>query len=163
MIAFYTAKDFPGDNTFTPSGYISLVDREEILCKEQVKFFGQPAGIIVADRETTANKAAKLVKIIYSSINKNKPFLSIDQVLKSSEKGKRVKVDKTEKPSEKGDDVKSVIHGELNIGEQYHYHMEPQTCVTTPTEDGMDVYSSTQWLDVVNVAVAQCLNVSVNR
>ena len=40
---------------------------------------------------------------------------------------------------------------------QYYMHMETQQCVCVPTEDGMDIYSSTQWVDNVHVAVAEVL------
>ncbi|CAG5043721.1 unnamed protein product [Parnassius apollo] len=162
VIAFYTAKDIPGENSFIPSNIPILSQNEEILCSKEVKFYGQPAGIIVADRQKTSNKAARLVKVNYVSINNNKPLLNIDDVLKSNEKEKRIKTDQIVEPTDKGNEVKSVLYGNINFETQYHYYFEPQTCVVTPTEDGLAVYSSTQWLDVTNVAVAQCLNIPVN-
>ncbi|XP_075976918.1 xanthine dehydrogenase-like [Anticarsia gemmatalis] len=162
VIAFYTAKDFPGENVFTPNNIPFMSDKEEILCDNKVKFYGQPAAIIVADRDKTANKAAKLVKIEYSSISRNRPLITIDQVLRSPEKSTRVRMDQTVEPTDMGNDVKTVVKGEITMEEQYHYYMEPQTCVTKPSEDGMEVYSSTQWLDLTNVAVATCLKVPVN-
>ncbi|PZC82144.1 hypothetical protein B5X24_HaOG210952 [Helicoverpa armigera] len=162
VIAFYTASDFPGDNVFTPSNFLFITEYEAILCDKQVLFHGQPAGIIVAEREKIANLAAKLVKINYTSISQNKPLLTIDQVLKSPEKSKRVRADQTVEPTDVGTDVKEVVTGELELKEQYHFHMETQTCVARPTEDGMEVYSSAQWIDVVNVAIAKALNIPVN-
>ncbi|KPI90909.1 Sensory neuron membrane protein 1 [Papilio xuthus] len=161
VIKFYTAKDIPGVNSFTPFYVPLLSEDEEILCSKVVKFYGQPVGIIVADREKTANKAAELVKVNYT-INQNKPLLTIDDVLKSDEKNKRIVIDKVIEPTEKGDDVKAVLYGEFNYQTQYHYYMEPQTCVVTPTEDGLEVYAATQWLDVTGISVAQCLNIPVN-
>ncbi|XP_050550158.1 uncharacterized protein LOC118267673 [Spodoptera frugiperda] len=162
VIAFYTAKDIPGENTFTPANIPFIEVQEEILCSKEVKFHGQPAAIIVANREKTANKAAKLVKIEYSTVSKNKPLLTIDEVIKSPERSKRVRSDQNIEPSDVGKDVKTVINGELDMGEQYHYYMETQTCVTRPTEGGMEVFAATQWLDLTNVAVAQALKVPVN-
>nr|QLI62138.1 aldehyde oxidase 7 [Streltzoviella insularis] len=40
--------------------------------------------------------------------------------------------------------------------------MEPQTTVAKPTEDGMEVYTASQWLDLPNVAIAECLKVPAN-
>ncbi|XP_026741667.1 xanthine dehydrogenase 1-like isoform X2 [Trichoplusia ni] len=162
VTAFYTAADIPGDNIFTPANIPFMFDQEEILCAKQVKFYGQPAAIIVADREKTANKAAKLVKIQYVTVSKNRPLLNIDEVLKSPEKSKRVRSDQILEPTETGNDVKTVITGQIKMEEQYHYYMEPQTCVVRPTEDGMEVFSSTQWLDLTNVAIAQSLKIPVN-
>ncbi|XP_047998050.1 indole-3-acetaldehyde oxidase-like [Leguminivora glycinivorella] len=162
VIAFYTAQDIPGVNTFTTLNVPLVVDEEEILCSKEVKFYGQPAAIIVAKREKTANRAAKLVKVKYASISARLPILTVKDVLKSPEKSKRLKNNKTVEPVNTGHDVHLVLKGELNLETQYHYYMEPQTCVVRPTEDGMEVYSATQWLDLTNVAVAQCLKMPAN-
>ncbi|XP_037293401.1 xanthine dehydrogenase isoform X2 [Manduca sexta] len=162
VLAFYTAKDIPGDNSFTPLNVALIEMNEEILCSKELKYYGDPVGIIVADREKIAHKAAKLVKIEYTSINENKHLLTIDDVLKSKDKDKRTKTDRIIEPTDVGGDVKCIIYGEVSFETQHHFYMEPQTCVVKKTEDGLEVYSSTQWLDITNVAVAQCLKVPVN-
>lgn len=58
--------------------------------------------------------------------------------------------------------TKKVV-GTFDIGAQYHYTMEPQTTICRPAEDGIEVMSSTQWLDFVQVAVANCLNIPTNN
>lgn len=163
VIAFYSAKDIPGENTFTPAGIPFIVAREVLLCEKEVQFYGQPAGIIVADKEKTANKAAMLVKVKYSSESKKKPLLTIEDVMASPERSKRVRNDSSVDPTDTGYDVKTIVYGDMKIGSQFHYYMEPQTSVVRLTEDGMEIYSSTQWLDLNNVAVAKLLKVPVNR
>lgn len=46
---------------------------------------------------------------------------------------------------------------------QYHHYMETQQCVCIPSEDGMDVYSSSQWNDTAHIAVSQFIKVPQNR
>ncbi|XP_045452018.1 indole-3-acetaldehyde oxidase-like [Melitaea cinxia] len=160
VIAFYSAKDIPGKNNFTPlNDFLNF--EEEILCSKEVKFNGQAAGIIVANREKVATNAAKLVKINYESVSEKTPLLSIQDVLASTEE-ERISTDKIVEATDTGNDVKKIISDEIVFETQYHYYLEPQTCVVKPSEDGFEVYSSTQYLDLTNVAVAQCLNVPVN-
>lgn len=61
-----------------------------------------------------------------------------------------------------GSNIKHNIKGTFEIGSQFHFSMEPQTCVCVPIEDGFDVYSSTQWMDATQIAVAEALGVSNN-
>nr|CAD7570668.1 unnamed protein product [Timema californicum] len=61
------------------------------------------------------------------------------------------------------EDVKYVIKGSFDLGSQYHYTMETQTCLCVPIEDGMDVYPATQWMDLVQVAISEALNIPENR
>ncbi|XP_055703921.1 aldehyde oxidase 3-like [Phlebotomus papatasi] len=67
-----------------------------------------------------------------------------------------------------GDSYKNVsqlinnVQGFFVCGPQYHYHMETQTTLAVPTEDGMDIYASTQWIDVTQRVVAQVLAVKEN-
>ncbi|CAL8110873.1 unnamed protein product [Orchesella dallaii] len=54
------------------------------------------------------------------------------------------------------------VKGEFQTHGQYHFHMETQICLCVPTEDGMIVHSATQWMDIVQAAVASCLNIPNN-
>lgn len=142
VIAFYSAKDIPGANNFTPINIPIISSVEEILCSSEVKFYGQPVGIIVANREKIANNASKLVKINYKSISNKIPLLNISDVLASAE-NQRINTDKIIEPTDIGNDVKMVIKDEVSYETQYHYYMEPQTCIVKPSEDGFDVYTAT--------------------
>lgn len=54
------------------------------------------------------------------------------------------------------------VTGRFDVGLQYHFTMEPQSCVVVPIEDGFDVYSATQWIDATQLAVANALKVPHN-
>lgn len=56
-------------------------------------------------------------------------------------------------------DETKTIQGNFQIGSQYHFTMEPQTTVCIPAEDGIDLYTATQWMDHTNIAVAEFLNI----
>lgn len=67
------------------------------------------------------------------------------------------------KATEYGNDMKKTVSGHFEIpSTQYHYHMETQQCLCVPSEDGMDIYSSSQWSDTCQIAVAEVLNVPEN-
>lgn len=56
-----------------------------------------------------------------------------------------------------------VVTGHFEMGSQYHYTMETQTCVCVPSDDGMNIYSAAQWIDGVQLAVSNVLNVPQNK
>lgn len=53
--------------------------------------------------------------------------------------------------------------GKFEIGSQFHFTMEPQTTVCIPAEEGIDVFSASQWMDFTQVAVAQFLGIPENH
>ena len=52
-----------------------------------------------------------------------------------------------------------MISGRVTCGSQYHFHMETQTALVIPQEDGYTVYSASQWVDRVQSAIASVLAV----
>ena len=54
----------------------------------------------------------------------------------------------------------NVIQGECLIDTQFHFYMESQVAVCQLNEEGIDVYSSTQWVDYLQNAVANALGLS---
>ncbi|CAK1590833.1 unnamed protein product [Parnassius mnemosyne] len=160
VLAFLSAKDIPGSNNFIPTNIEGGLAKEEIICERNVKYYNQPIGIIVAETEKLANRAALLVKAKYKNIKKQ-PVLTISDAI--TREPERVSVFIIIPARDKGLDVKKVIKGRSNIFWQYHYHMETQTCVTKPNEDGIEVLAATQWPDQVHVGISQALKIAQNR
>lgn len=55
------------------------------------------------------------------------------------------------------------IRGILQLGAQYHFTMETHSTVCIPAEEGIDVHTSTNWMDFAQIAVAECLGIPENH
>lgn len=158
VLAFYSVKDIPGLNSFTPPESALFSNNEEMLCDGQVKYYNQPLGIVVAETRPIAERATKLVEVKYSNIKD--PVIDIKEAKKDKN---RLKSYASTPATDRGSDVKHIIKGSNYIYEQYHMCMETLACVTRPTEEGLEVHSTTQWLDGTQLMISRALNMDVNR
>ncbi|XP_073945954.1 uncharacterized protein isoform X2 [Choristoneura fumiferana] len=161
VVSFLTAKDIPGKNSFTPTDVPAQDFDEEILASKHVSYYGQPIAVVAAVTHKLALKAAGMVRVEYKG--KKEPVLSIEEALVAPDKDKRIREDVSIKPTNKGVDTTQVIKGNFSIPSQYHYTMETQCCTTANTELGLTVRSSTQWMDIIQVAVSQALGMKENQ
>ncbi|XP_022826529.1 indole-3-acetaldehyde oxidase-like [Spodoptera litura] len=156
VVAFYTAKDIPGVNSFGFPGIQLQTEEEEILATK-IKFYGQPIAVVVATSEKLAEKVAKQVKVTYKNVGTKPPVLTIDEAKKDSKR--YVAGTPSIEPNGKGDNVTKVIKGILDLEAQYHYYIEPITCVVVPVDKGLEVYDSSQWMDLSQIAIARSLGI----
>lgn len=143
---------------------------EEIFLNKAnpVLYNGQPLGIILANTFSLANKAAKKVKITYKQPEvKARIITSLHDAhnKKATERYHPIPYFNITPTTNTDLSTKKTtkVAGTFDIGAQYHYTMEPQTCVCIPSEDGIEVISSTQWLHKVQIAVSRCLNIPNNQ
>ncbi|XP_016987149.1 abscisic-aldehyde oxidase [Drosophila rhopaloa] len=161
VVAFYSAKDIPGTNTFCePSfGY----EAEEIFCSGLVRHSEQPAGVVVALTVDQAQRATKLVRISYSNPSADFKLLpSLGDVFASStpDSSRIVPVSNSDSKKIKFTDKPDKdVRGIFEMGLQYHFTMEPQTTVAIPFEDGLKIFSATQWMDHTQSVIAHMLQV----
>ncbi|CAG9811454.1 unnamed protein product [Chironomus riparius] len=166
VTAFYSAKDIPGKNTFMPENFLFVSEPEEIFCSSKILFHNQPVGIILADTFELANEAAKLVVVKFeddSTDTDHKLILTFDDV-KSTPPNLELDTDFSkilENPPNPTEFTS--VSGKFFIGSQYHYYMETQTCICIPNEKGMEVYSSTQWMDAVQTVISESINMPRNQ
>ncbi|GFS24784.1 indole-3-acetaldehyde oxidase, partial [Elysia marginata] len=164
VVAFLKASDIPsgGVNNWRP---LALFDSavEELLSSGPINYAGQPIGIIVADHRETAAAAAEKVKVTYKNVKK--PIVTIEDAIKQKSFHPN-----PPDPYKIGDAKAAIakaphkLSGQIKCGEQYHFHMETQSCLCSPTDDGgMDVLASTQWLDGVLETVAQVLGLKQSQ
>ncbi|KAG4067578.1 hypothetical protein HA402_005350 [Bradysia odoriphaga] len=169
--AFFSADDIPGDNNFVPisaGAALGSSNAEEIfLSKENpVLYYGQPVGIILAETFSLAKAAAKKVKISYKQPDEKRPIItSLLDAQEQNVDDRYIPLPLKITPTSDEIDTENAtkVAGKFYIGSQYHYTMEPQTCVCTPAEDGIQVNSSTQWVHYVQIAVSRCLNIPNNQ
>lgn len=163
VVAFYSAKDIPGTNTFMPAKLMLVFEPEEIFCSSDVKFYGQPVGVILAETHELANHAAEFVEIKYDGTNGKTIVPTLKDALAKAPQ-RIVPLAHFSRIAKETSAVAGMhkVQGRLDVGSQYHYTMEPQSCVVIPIEDGIEVYSATQSIDCVQVAVADCIKLPNN-
>ncbi|XP_073981126.1 uncharacterized protein isoform X3 [Rhodnius prolixus] len=162
VMAFYKADDIPGRNTIIDPtiGYGLQIEAEEIFCSGKTLCVGQPIGVVVAVSQELAIKASHCFKISYSSVGK--PLLTVQDVLDSGDQS-RIMLQQTIEPTQTKQDVKYTIKGQYRLKGQDAFCMEVQTCLCIPTDEGITVYSSAQWLAGVQLGVSMALNIPANR
>ncbi|CAG9122421.1 unnamed protein product [Plutella xylostella] len=158
VVAIYTAKDIPGNNTHTPTMLPEYNFKpEELLCSGQVKYHSQPVALIVCNSEEEAVRNAKLVNVTYKNVGT--PVLDVK--VAKNDADRTVKLINVPSQS-RGDATTKVIKGTSFAHAQYHVHMEKQVCVSKPSDDGLDVTASAQWIHAMQLTISEALNVPMN-
>lgn len=160
VLAFFSAKDIPGKNSFLSQRVPGQMFPEEVFAEKSIKYYDQPIGLIVAQTEKLANRAALLVKVNYR-VDKKKPILTINDAREKDPS--RVSLYLVFPARDRGLNVQRVMKGSDDIYAQYHYTMETQTTVTRPSEEGIHVIAATQWLDSTQVGISEALKIEQNR
>lgn len=158
VLAFYTAKDIPGLNSFTPSDIMFFSGNEEVLADGVSKYYHQPLGIIVAETQHMANKATKYVKVTYN--NTKTPVIDIKEARKDDARNTLYFSADATNP---GTDIHKVISGNTTLYGQYHFSMETLVTIARPTEEGLEVHSATQFLDGTQLMISRALGIPQNK
>lgn len=128
-----------------------------MLASGTVKYYSQPYGIVVAESRYIADKAAKLVVATYGNVKE--PLIDVKKTIDTDKATQFQNVVATDT----GTDVSKVIKGLNTIHGQYHYTLETLTTVVKPSDEGLDVYCSTQWMEGVQLMISRALNMNQNQ
>ncbi|CAD6190780.1 unnamed protein product [Caenorhabditis auriculariae] len=139
-----------------------------IFVEKEITYHGQPIAAIVAEDHETARRAANAVKVetivgrpiisIEEAIE-HKSFLLKDMVVHSS-----LNEGGTEVAKNDWSKYDRVVEGEVRIGGQEHFYLETQQCVVTPLEaDELDIITSNQGINDVQLEVAKCLGIGAHK
>ena len=168
VVSFVDYTDVPGKNSY----FGSKEDVDEIFCSGKIKYAGQPIGLILAKSADIALKAARIgVNVTYK--NKRKPIIDIKNAIKDPKRIIKVlttesSVDndtlrKQPKDVIEEEDTES-IHGEIQMGSQYHFHMETQSVLIRPLENGeYDVYATSQNTKKLQRVFSEVLGIPANK
>ncbi|XP_073848046.1 uncharacterized protein [Musca autumnalis] len=172
VIAVFTAKDVPpGGNRISIKDNFFFMEDEQLFLDGEIRYYGQPVGIVVAETNALANRAAGMVQLTYEGGSKE-VFSTLKEVLNAGTASDRIRHEIKSESSEAGtskDTQKANVDpfdvcgkGELDMGLQYHFFMEPHTTVAVPTEGGLQLYSATQFMDLTQDIVAKMLGLRNN-
>ena len=155
-VAFYGAADVPGSGAVGPFGGDPLFAAPLALC------VGHPVGIVLATTEAGARAAAAAVIVRYG--DDLPAVLSIDDAIASSSffdfPGLTITTGDVDAALATSD---ILVSGELRIGGQEHFYLEPQCALALPGEgDEITVWSSTQAPSSVQKDVASALGVATS-
>ena len=171
VYGFFSAKDIPGCNNIGP-----VFKDEELFASKFVTSTGQFIGIIVASTRSLAKEAAKLVKVTYEDLP---AIMTIEEAISANSYHTDERILQKDMPWEIGekkyrdhenasstDYIEGIkkIEGEIAIGGQEHFYLEPNNATVTPRENSevMSV-SSTQDPAKHQKMVAEALGICMHK
>ena len=150
VVAILTADDIPGERLFG-----AIFHDEEVLAWDEVHHVGQPIVVIAAETRQALRDARKTIRVEVEALP---PVLTIDDAIA----GKHFLG--TTRRITRGDaagalsQAANTLAGEVRIGGQEHFYLEPQAARAVPGEGGQIVIqSSTQNPSEVQSVVARVL------
>ncbi|XP_054281347.1 uncharacterized protein LOC128999016 [Macrosteles quadrilineatus] len=160
VVAVHTAKDIPGRNSVLyPVAFGGVVD-EPLYADKKIPCAGYPLATVFAESHTLAMKAANLVKVTYQGVQK--PEIDVKKIVEGGDKNRIWGPAAQKKADSVKTNVKHKVKGSFWMPSQYHFTMETQTCVTLPSEDGLDVYPATQCPTQVQDGIAEACGIPRN-
>lgn len=129
---------------------------------EKVHTAGQPIGMVLADTQKNAERAARLVRVEYEELP---AIFTIEEAIEHDswfEHYRYIRKGDVKKAFAEADHV---FTGVTRMGGQEHFYLETNACIAIPKpEDGeMEVWSSTQNPAETQTYVAQVTGVAANK
>ncbi|KAH8359005.1 hypothetical protein KR093_003803, partial [Drosophila rubida] len=166
VVAYLDAQDIPGPNNLAPhtkDDYF-FKEVEQLFATGPIRYYQQPVGMLLATSNALVQRAVELVQLSYEG-GAEQVLPSLKHVLAASAAGDRIKhpVKSLIDTLELQEPFELQASGQLDMGLQYHYFMEPHTTVVLPFEGGLQVYAATQWMDLTQDIVASVLQLKSNE
>eukprot|EP00878_Enallax_costatus_P021296 GHUV01022542.1.p1 GENE.GHUV01022542.1~~GHUV01022542.1.p1 ORF type:complete len:619 (+),score=146.78 GHUV01022542.1:134-1858(+) len=157
VAGYYSANDVPGDNHIGP-----IMHDEEVFATTEVTCVGQVIGVIVAETEPQARRAAKAVKVEYEDLP---AVISIEDAIQANsfyeQYGNSLQTGDLDAGFAAADHV---VEGTLRLGGQEHFYLEPNAAIVIPVEnDEYTLIASTQAPNKHQVYVASTLGLPMHK
>lgn len=156
VIAFFSAKDLtPEQNAVGP-----IFHDEELFVSKKVTSQGQTIGVIVAQDQTTAQEAARMVEIEYEDIH---PIIVTieDAIEKNSFYPQFPKtIARGDVQSTFADKNNLIIEGECRMGGQEHFYLETHAAFAIPKKEDeeLEIFCSSQHPSEIAVNIPLCIS-----
>ena len=135
--------------------------REEIFSSGQSNYAGQALGLLVAETREAALEAARHVSVVYGE--GGSVVVDVEAALEDADRvvpgGYAMQYGDVAGALAGAD---RVVSGRFKMGSQYHFHMETQTCLVSPVEDGYDVAVASQDVNMIQAIVSLALAIPAN-
>ncbi len=156
VVRILTSKDIPGENQIG-----GIIPDEPLFADGEVHFMGQPIAFILADTETIAYKAKKLIEMEIEEL----PVITDPREARA--KDQLIFPPRTFQvgdPESVFDSCDYVIEGEADNEGQEHLYIETQGAYSVPMENGhVRISSSTQGPTAVQRTAARVLGVPMHK
>lgn len=156
---FFSGKDLNSNQ----NSFGAVTQDEQFFKTDVVTCQGQLLGVVAGESKEIAQRAAKLVKIVYEEIT---PILiTIEDAIKEKSFYSdcpltMVKGD-VEEAFAKSDHI---MEGESRIGGQNHFYLETNAAIAVPKDaDEMEIYCSSQHPHVIQQTIARVLDVPASK
>ncbi|XP_022080344.1 xanthine dehydrogenase/oxidase-like [Acanthaster planci] len=153
---YVSADDVPGDNLVGTS-----LEYDDVLyAEEKVNFVGQVIGVIVADNQAIAQRAAKLVQVEYEEL---RAVFTIEDAIEENSffpGNWRIETGDLREGFEGSDHI---IEGEIKTGAQEHFYLETFTTLVIPGEGEVEVIAANQSPSRTQRLVAEALGIASHK
>lgn len=151
-----TCKDIPGQNDIG-----GIIPDETLFARDVVHYTGQPVALIVADDESTARKAARLIKMEIRELE------AVTDARIAKQKGMLLIPSRTFRMgdvSSAWSECDYIFEGKADSGSQEHLYLETQGAYSCPQGNGkILIHSSTQGPTLVQKVTARVLGIPMNH
>jgi xanthine dehydrogenase/oxidase len=163
FVAFYGAADIPGTNSIG-----EIMPGKELFASEKVIYLGQSLGVVVATSYDIARNAARAVAVTYAT--QERPVVGIDAAKAAGNSFDMSPWLGPLNPLSRGSiegglsGSEHVLKTTFEIGSQYAFYMENQTCAVIPAEGStLRVFPSTQAPRDLGIKMSAVLATTANR